>query len=564
MRMPRVVSRLRMALFSTKKRFALTIMASLLIPLLLIVGGCYWYIVTGGMVARKSPSALETYIAHRLVNISIPNEAKAMKNPLFGGGDGAAAGRALYQRYCEVCHGFDGRGETMSGAWLYPPAANLRESRTTSRTDGALFYLIRNGIRNTGMPGWQLTDQETWQLVLYIRNLPIVSSLQTANPSTMNGGGSAQYVGSAACGNCHQDIYNRWKTTLMANVVRNPHEHPEAIIPDMTKHDPLVSFTTAEVAFVYGSKWKQRYFTKVGDDYFPLPAQWDVTHKKWRPYFVKEDWWVNHYPPDNLKRPTGSTCDGCHSVNYNTTTKMVTEWNVGCEKCHGPGSEHVRNPVSATIINPARLDYVQGNDTCIQCHSQGRPLANPIAGRYYDWPVGFEIGRKLSDFWKLEEHKLGETSFTHFADGTAHKNRMQGNDFVTSLMYTHGVSCFTCHDSHGTGTESLLRKPANVLCLDCHGPKSPSGPHASTIEQHTHHMAGSAGNECVACHMPKIAQTLGDVNVRSHTFRFVNPAKTDALKIPNACNACHADKSTAWATDALKTWAERSPWRIDE
>ncbi len=38
----------------------------------------------------------------------------------------------------------------------------------------------------------------------------------------------------------------------------------------------------------------------------------------------------------------------------------------------------------------------------------------------------------LSDFWKLEDHKLGETTFTHFADGTAHKNRMQGNDCVES------------------------------------------------------------------------------------------------------------------------------------
>jgi predicted CXXCH cytochrome family protein len=289
-----------------------------------------------------------------------------------------------------------------------------------------------------------------------------------------------------------------------------------------------------------------------------------VTHKKWRPYFVKDDWWVTYYPPDNFKRPTSTTCDGCHSVNYNTTTHMVTEWNVGCEKCHGPGSEHVKNPVNSTIINPARLDYVQANDTCIQCHSQGRPPANPIAGQYYDWPVGFHMGLKLSDFWKLEDHKAGETTFTHFADGTAHKNRMQGNDFVTSLMYTHGVSCFTCHDSHGSGNEALLRKPANSIYLDCHSPKSPNGPRAATLEQHTHHKPGSTGSECVACHMPKIAQTLGDVNVRSHTFRFIGPAKTDALKIPNACNVCHTDKSTAWTADALKSWTDRSPWRMEQ
>ena len=44
------------------------------------------------------------------------------------------------------------------------------------------------------------------------------------------------------------------------------------------------------------------------------------------------------------------------------------------------------------------------------------------------------------------------------------------------------------------------------------------------IEQHTHHAAGSAGSVCIACHMPQIAQTLADVNVRSHTFHFVTPS----------------------------------------
>jgi hypothetical protein len=62
--------------------------------------------------------------------------------------------------------------------------------------------------------------------------------------------------------------------------------------------------------------------------------------------------------------------------------------------------------------------------------------------------------------------------------------------------------------------------------------------------------------------MPKIAQTIADQNVRSHTFRFVTPSDTDALKIPNACNACHTDKSTEWATAALKSWPDRSPWRV--
>jgi predicted CXXCH cytochrome family protein len=375
-----------------------------------------------------------------------------------------------------------------------------------------------------------------------------------------------QYVGSAACKACHAEVYARWSKTRMANVVRDPREHPDAIIPDLNKPDPLLTFRKEDIAFVYGSKWKQRYFKKVGDDYFPLPAQWDVTHKIWRAYFVREgtDWWVPHYPADNMKRPTGPLCDGCHSVNYNVQTHAVTEWNVGCEKCHGPGSAHAAKPVRTNIVNPARLDSVSANDACIQCHSQGRPLKNPVEGRYYDWAVGFEPGKDLKDYWQLEDHKLGETTFTHFADGTAHKNRMQGNDFVQSAMYTHGVTCFSCHDVHGTANNADLRKPASVMCLQCHGPGMANGPRAGTIEAHTHHKSDSSGNECVACHMPAIEQTIADVNVRAHTFRFITPAEGERLKIPNGCQACHADKGAAWATEQLRGWKTVSPWRVAE
>ena len=159
---------------------------------------------------------------------------------------------------------------------------------------------------------------------------------------------------------------------------------------------------------------------------------------------------------------------------------------------------------------------------------------------------------------------MGEASFTHFADGTAHKNRMQGNDFVQSLMYTRGVTCFSCHDVHGTPNEAVLWKPAKSLCLDCHGPNTANGPHAVSIEAHTHHAPGSPGSECIACHMPRIEQTIADMNVRAHTFRFITPAQSEELKIPNACNTCHADKTSAWATATLKSWQDRSPWRVGQ
>jgi predicted CXXCH cytochrome family protein len=393
------------------------------------------------------------------------------------------------------------------------------------------------------------------------QNAPVPPRNQTQPPAPP----ARAYVGSTACRTCHAPIYERWSKTRMANVVRDPREHPDAIIPDLSKPNPLVTFKKDDIAFVYGSKWKQRYFTKVGNDYYPLGAQWDVNNRMWRAYMVQPntDWWVPFYPADNMKRPTGPLCDGCHSVNYNIQTKTVTEWNVGCEKCHGPGAEHVKTPSRLNIINPVRLDSMKAVDLCVQCHSQGKPLSNPWLGQYYDWPVGFHAGLDLKNFWELEEHKLGETTFTHFADGTAHKNRMQGNDFAQSLMYARGVTCFSCHDVHGTGNNADLIKPAKQLCLTCHGPNSPNGPHAASIEAHTHHRAESTGSECISCHMPKIEQTIADVNVRSHTFKFITAALTDEFKIPNPCISCHAEKNTAWVRETMRGWSGVSPWRVN-
>jgi hypothetical protein len=62
--------------------------------------------------------------------------------------------------------------------------------------------------------------------------------------------------------------------------------------------------------------------------------------------------------------------------------------------------------------------------------------------------------------------------------------------------------------------------------------------------------------------MPKIAQMLGDVMVRSHTFKFIVPSEAERLKMPDACTTCHADKTPAWATAALRRWPEFSPWRV--
>jgi hypothetical protein len=64
--------------------------------------------------------------------------------------------------------------------------------------------------------------------------------------------------------------------------------------------------------------------------------------------------------------------------------------------------------------------------------------------------------------------------------------------------------------------------------------------------------------------MPKIeSEGVPGAAVHSHTIRFITPSMTEQYKIPNPCTSCHQDKSTAWATAALRQWPERSPWRVE-
>jgi predicted CXXCH cytochrome family protein len=516
-----------------------------------------------GFRANATPSQAEAVLARSVRDLAIPRHQKHLLNPFKADDSAIQQGHELFLNRCAVCHGFDGSAKTEVGLNLYPKAPDLRRPTTQDLTDGELHYIIENGVRLTGMPALgevhQQSSDDSWKLVAFVRSLRGAKATQSAS----SGVTAAHYVGSQACQKCHASIYAGWKKTAMANVVRDPRGHPDAIIPDLATNR-IAPFTKEQVAFVYGSLWKQRYFTKVGDDYYPLGAQWIVGIREWRPYKIPAtgaDWWTTYYPDDNMARPTGPTCDGCHSVGYDIRTKQVAEWNVGCERCHGPGSDHTAHPTRENILNPAEMDSVSATDTCIQCHSQGRPTTIPIEGKYYDWPVGYEVGLRLADFWSLEDCTLGQTTFLYFADCTAHKNRMQGNDFVQSLMYRRGLTCASCHDVHGTSNYAQLRKPANRLCLDCHGPTSPNGPRTATLEAHTHHKAGSTGSQCIACHMPKIeTEGVPGAFVRAHTFRFISPSETDKYKIPNPCISCHQDKPAAWAADNIRHWAEEAPW----
>ena len=126
------------------------------------------------LTALQEPAPLERRIAN-LVKHSVIRLASHRGIPPTPIDTGASVedGLAHYGLDCGLCHGIDGRGHTPPGQWMYPRAADLTAKRVQSYSDQELFWIIDNGIRFTGMPGFGKleTPEHIWGLVKYVRTL---------------------------------------------------------------------------------------------------------------------------------------------------------------------------------------------------------------------------------------------------------------------------------------------------------------------------------------------------------------------------------------------------------
>ena len=144
-----------------------------------------------GLSARNEPSASERLLAQAARRWSIPVKARKLQNPLPASPELIARGREHWADHCANCHGNDGKGDTEIGRNLYPRAPDMRAPATQSRTDGDLYYIIRNGVPWTGMPAWGSTelgdfDSDSWTLVLFIRHLPSLTPDEIQEMESLN------------------------------------------------------------------------------------------------------------------------------------------------------------------------------------------------------------------------------------------------------------------------------------------------------------------------------------------------------------------------------------------
>ena len=420
------------------------------------------------------------------------------------------------------------------------------------------------------------------------RNVLQASSGETSPKPPLRGGeGGPDYLGSAACARCHQQVYDQWEASLHVRMTKPVAE--ATIVGDFSDgtrfadHDRSFEFgrangkpfmrvsfggappETFRVDYTLGHKRYQGYLSTLPDGrMYVLPAFWHVESQRWI------DWKEITPIPDgahDLRQIWNSNCFNCHATNlvqgFDVPTRTYkttwTEMGLGCEACHGPGRVHVdlidawrKDPAlkpggSLGIFSSRHGTPRQTYDTCAYCHGNKRNLY-----------VGFRAGDRYEDyalpFLISEPIPATDLQGEFWPDGRPNRfNRPQALT-LSGCFKAGDVTCTSCHVAHGSSNPFSLKvditkgASGDTLCTQCH-----TSFKAAAVTRHTFHNAASEGSRCISCHMSDVNWRLL-IRRRDHTFQAPVPEITAAFGVPNACTTCHDNRSPEWAARQMDQW----------
>jgi hypothetical protein len=292
---------------------------------------------------------------------------------------------------------------------------------------------------------------------------------------------AAFFVGSQQCHGCHAAIAEAYARTAMARSGGPVESVPHGEFTASGQHYRVTAnrlvFDQGSAHFDYfigsGSHGHSYLFAREGY-LFELPVTWYARTGTWDASPGYE-----HYSEPRLDRPVDTTCLWCHASQVRFVRGTQNRYadppfadnGVGCERCHGPGSEHVRNPAAARMVNPAKLAPERRDSVCAQCHLTGVSRVTR-AGRTFE---DFRAGDRLADYATYFVREGGNPNLRV----TSHVERLAASGCKRAAG--DALWCGTCHDPH-TGANRT-----QAACLSCHA--------------QAHHTDES----CAGCHMPKSA-----------------------------------------------------------
>jgi len=295
---------------------------------------------------------------------------------------------------------------------------------------------------------------------------------------------TAVFVGSQACVPCHAAIARSYARTPMA--LSSGKAEPLAAVTFVAAgqrysiRGKTLTFPggTSTIDYFIGSNAAGRAWLRERDGYlYELPVTWYAQKKIWdaSPGY-EHDSWVR------LNRAVEPSCLLCHASRVRPVLGTQNRYGnppfeengVSCERCHGPGSEHVRDPRQTRMVNPARLDAERRDSVCSQCHL----TADARIERPNRRMAAFQAGERLSDYatyllWNAGLASPGAVGLKV----TSHVERLSAS--ACKIASGDALWCGTCHDPH-TNTDKT-----QAACLSCHA----SAHHPEQM--------------CATCHMPK-------------------------------------------------------------
>jgi Tfp pilus assembly protein PilF len=275
--------------------------------------------------------------------------------------------------------------------------------------------------------------------------------------------------------------------------------------------EPVHVFQT-EVDWILGSGDHARtylYRTPRGEIY-QLPLAWYTQTGRWgmAPGFDRPD-------HDGVVRRVRRECVFCHTAYpdvpagadaYGAPQIFPAEMpeGIGCQRCHGPGAEHVglalggvgaRGAIRASIFNPGRLPAAQRDEVCQACHLQPSVALSGLR-RFGRGDFSFRPGEPLADYLvQVDVEEEGRDRSERFEINHHPYRLRQSRCFLESAGQ---LSCLTCHDPHRRVPEEARAARYRAACESCHGKEACTRPE---------HAAGSSETadpgDCAACHMPK-------------------------------------------------------------